>query len=229
MKNYFLSLLLLAAVFIFTLCYHDADLSVAPQKPPQPGPEFKCSHDTIFFYNSVLPVILTGCAKSGCHDEATQKGELVLDNYYRIREQVIPFDPENSELYIKLFSNAEGRMPPDTPLDMVQKSIIYWWISQGAFNNRCDSIVCDSANVTYTISIQPILQTWCLGCHSGSNPSNGLSLTTYDETVACANSGRLMGALRHEQGYFAMPKGGYTLSPCEIDLFQKWINIGKPE
>jgi hypothetical protein len=210
-------------------CHHTADLTIEPPKPPPPGSEFKCSHDTIYFQNSVFPVILSGCAKSGCHDQSTQKGDQLLDNYTDIYRLIVPFDPQSSKLYWILFSNSEGRMPPDSPLSMDQKSIIYWWIKQGGYNNRCDSAGCDSTNVTYTVSINPIIQTWCIGCHSGSNPSHGLSLETYDQVVACANSNRLMGAIRHETGYSPMPNSGGTLSPCEIDLFQKWINLGEPQ
>ncbi|MBE0648164.1 MAG: hypothetical protein IH596_10300 [Bacteroidales bacterium] len=218
---------ILATAFLAS-CHHDADLTIAPPKPPPPGFEFKCSHDTIYFHNFVLPVIISGCAKSGCHDEATKKAGLFLGNYESIISQVTPFDPQESDLYKVLFSNSERRMPPGTPLNMNQKSIIYWWIAQGAYNNRCDSIVCDSSNVTYASSIAPISQAWCTGCHGGSKPANNLLLETYDEMVACANSGRLMGALRHESGFFPMPQGGLTLSPCEINLFQIWINTGKP-
>ena len=182
----------------------------------------------MYFRNSVLPVIISGCAKTGCHDETSHKANHVLDNYAGIISMVRPFDPQGSKLYSVLFSNPEKRMPPGTPFTMDQKSIIYWWIAQGAYNNKCDSAGCDSTDVTYTRSIYPITQAWCVGCHGGSKPANGISLETYDEVVACANSNRLMGALRHESGFYSMPKGGEMLSPCEINLFQKWINIGKP-
>jgi hypothetical protein len=227
--NTLTGLLFAAGLISLLSCHHNADLSVAPPKPTPPGSEFKCSHDTIYFKNSVLPVVLNGCARSGCHDHTTAKEELVLENYQEIVRLIVPFDPQNSELYIRLFGNSEGRMPPDVPLSMNDKSIIYWWIAQGGKNNGCDSIACDTTNVTYTVSLVPILQTWCVGCHSGSNPSHGLSLDTYDNVVACANSNRLMGAIRHETGYSPMPNGGGMLSPCEIDLFQKWIDLGMPQ
>ena len=220
---------ILALLLIFlAACHHKADLSIAPPRPPDPGPEFKCSHDTVYFRNSVLPVIISGCAKTGCHDETKHRADLTLENYSQIMALVTPFDPQGSKLYKVLFSGSGERMPPVTPLVMDQKSIIYWWIAQGAFNNKCDSAGCDSTDVTYTTSIYPITNAWCTGCHGGSKPANGLSLETYDEVVACANSGRLMGAIRHEPGYSAMPKGGEMLSTCDINLFQKWINIGTP-
>jgi len=229
MKISSLKLLLSILLLSVASCHHDADLSIAPPKPAPPGSEFKCSHDTIYFQNSVYPVILSGCAKSGCHDQTTQKGDLILDNYTDIYRQIVPFDPQNSRLYFMLFSNSDGRMPPDSPFSTEQKSIIYWWIKQGGYNNRCDSTGCDSTNVTYTLSIQPILQVWCVGCHGGSSPANGLSLDTYDNARACAQGGRLMGALRHETGYKYMPNSGGMLSPCEIALFQKWIDLDEPQ
>jgi len=228
MKFSFFAALLVILLIVVVSCHHKADLSIAPPKPAPPGPEFKCSHDTIYFQNFVLPVILTGCAKSGCHDAATRKGGRVFDSYEAIYKMVVPFDPQASKLYTILFSGSSQRMPPDTPFNADQKSIIYWWIAQGAYNNKCDSAGCDSTNVTYTGSISPIVQSWCLSCHSGSSPQHGLSLETYADVVACANSNRLMGSIRHESGYSAMPQGA-TLSPCDIALFQKWINLGKPQ
>jgi hypothetical protein len=228
MKISGLATFLIIILVIIVSCYHNADLSVAPPKPTPPGPEFKCSHDTIFFQNSVFPVILTGCAKTGCHDQASHKGDHILDNYADISTLVTPFDPQSSKLYIVLFSNSEGRMPPNSPISEDQKSIIYWWIAQGGYNNKCDSSGCDTVNVTYTKGISPITQAWCVGCHGGSNPANNMRLETYDEVKACATGGRLMGALRHETGYKPMPNGGGMLPPCEIDMFQIWINTGEP-
>jgi hypothetical protein len=229
MKLSSLKAVIIIIALAVTSCHHNADLSIAPPKPSPPGPEFKCSHDTIYFRNSVLPVIITGCARTGCHDEATHKANHILDNYAGIISLVSPFDPQGSKLYTVLFSNPQKRMPPGSPFSMDLKSIIYWWIAQGAYNNKCDSAGCDSTNVTYTASINPIVQNWCIGCHGGSNPANGMNLETYAGVVACANSNRLMGALLHETGYYAMPKGGEMLSACEINLFQKWIILGKPQ
>jgi hypothetical protein len=227
-KSQLLTIYITALLLVLASCHHKADLSIAPPKPPPPGPEFKCSHDTIYFQNSVLPVVISGCGKTGCHDDATHKGDHVLNNYSNIITLVTPFDPQSSKLYSVLFSGYGERMPPSTPFTTDQKSIIYWWIAQGAYDNKCDSAGCDSTNVTYASSIAPICNAWCTGCHGGSNPANGQSLETYDDVVACANGGRLMGALRHESGYSGMPKGGEMLSTCEINLFQKWINLGKP-
>jgi hypothetical protein len=227
MRNLKRMLLYMALMFNLA-CYHDADLSFEPPRPDPPPPGFLCAPDTVYFANTVYPVILTSCATSGCHDQSTQKGGLELDTYPWISTLVVPFNPQASELYIRLFSNSGGRMPPDAPLSQEKKSIIYWWIAQGGYNNRCDSAGCDSLNVTYTSTINPIIQLWCIGCHSGSKPGGNILLETYDQVVAAANSGKLMGAIRWESGFAQMPKAGGPLSPCNIDLFEKWIRTGKP-
>ncbi|MCX6251597.1 MAG: hypothetical protein NTX61_12690 [Bacteroidetes bacterium] len=229
--RYFSLLLFLAFCFILLVtCRHKADLTLAPPPPaPTPNPPgYSCSPDTIYFQNAVLPLIVSNCAKSGCHDQATGQHGLVLDSYSTIIHNVSPFNPQGSRLYTALFNGEEDAMPPGSPFSANQKSIIYYWIAQGALNNKCTEAGCDSSNVTFDSVIKPILQTWCVGCHSGSSPSNGLSLTTYAQIVASVNSGRLMGAIRQDVGYHAMPPGS-KLSDCSIAIFQKWINLGEPQ
>lgn len=214
-------------LMMMTSCYHDADLSVEPSRPGQ-DPDLMCSADTVYFQNTIFPLINSGCATTGCHDASTQKAGETLDSYSEIIKLVKPFDPQNSKLYTMLFSNSDGRMPPDSPFSTDQKSLIYWWIKQGAYNNVCNNILCDSTNVTYTESISPLISKWCISCHGESNPSSGLSLGNYSQVVASAKDGRLMGALKHEPSYSPMPKNG-QLSACGINMFQIWINTGTPQ
>jgi hypothetical protein len=218
--------ILLVVVTALVGCHHDADLNFEPPRPTQ-APDLLCSADTVFFQNTVYPLISSGCAKSGCHDASTHEAGVVLEQYTDILGHVKPYDPGASTLYKMLYSNSEGRMPPDAPFTSEQKSQVYWWIRQGALNNRCDNVLCDSSNVTYSSKIAPITTVWCIGCHNGTTLSGGFSLETYDEMVACANGGRLMGALNHETGYPPMPKNS-TLPGCGIALFRIWIAQNKP-
>lgn len=227
MKQYFFSSFLFLFIFLMTGCTHNADLSVAPPFPSQ-SPWLTCSKDTIYFQNSVLPLVIYSCGKSSCHDAGSNKHGLTLDSYSNIYNLVSPRDPGSSKLYTVLFSNSQGRMPPNSHLDVNQEGLIYYWILQGALNNKCEAAGCDSSHVTYDSTINVIVQTWCTTCHGGSNPSYNLSLTTYDQVKASVNSGRLMGAIRQETGFYPMPKGS-QLSPCDIALFQKWINLGMPQ
>ena len=117
----FLCTLLLAG------CQHSADLSIAPPFPSQ-SPWMKCSKDTIYFQNSVLPVVINSCAKPDCHDAGGHKHGLTLNSYQNIYNLVTPGDPVSSKLYIVLFSNSEARMPPNSRLTVNQEGLIYYWI-----------------------------------------------------------------------------------------------------
>ncbi|MEZ5072149.1 MAG: cytochrome c [Bacteroidales bacterium] len=70
----------------------------------------------------------------------------------------------------------------------------------------------------------------CFSCHSETNaPAFGgnLSLETYDDVSARAD--RILGAVRHEEGFTPMPQGGGTLTECDILTIEAWINQGKPQ
>jgi hypothetical protein len=224
MRNLFIAITLMLA-FLITGCHNKADLSVPPPFPSQ-SPWLKCSKDTIYFQNSVLPIVINSCGKSGCHDAAGHAHELTFENYSDISRLVSPGNPLSSKLYTVLFNFGDQKMPPKTRLTVNEEGLIYYWIQQGAMDNVCET-PCDSSHVTYDSAIVYITGAWCTSCHGGSSPAYSLSLTTYDQVVASVNSNRLMGAIRQQNGFFPMPKGG-QLSPCDINIFQKWINLGMP-
>ena len=82
---------------------------------------------------------------------------------------------------------------------------------------------CDTANVTYTGDVFPILGQYCISCHSGATPEGGLDFTDYNQVAFVAENGILLGAIRHEQGYSWMPKNGPKLDSCSIRLIEIWI------
>jgi hypothetical protein len=75
--------------------------------------------------------------------------------------------------------------------------------------------------------VWPIIEGNCFTCHSGNSPSGNISLTNYDQIVAVANTGQLLGAIKQQQGYSPMPKGG-KLNDCEILTIEAWVNEGTP-
>lgn len=87
---------------------------------------------------------------------------------------------------------------------------------------------CDTANVTFALSVAPIIQNNCQGCHSGGTPSGSISLSNYTEIKTAADNGNLMGTIRHLSGYSAMPKGGNMLRDCDIRKLEIWISKGTP-
>jgi mono/diheme cytochrome c family protein len=92
-------------------------------------------------------------------------------------------------------------------------------------------VACDTTNVTYAGTVNPILDQECLSCHSGGAPSAGIRLETYDDIAAAAaipegTFGSLLGVIKHSIGNSPMPKGGNKLSDCKIQQIEKWINEG---
>jgi hypothetical protein len=213
----------------FMACKHYPVLPVVTP-PPTPPPSKNCSPDTVYFQNEVLPLFQSYCGKAGCHDGTGEGSDLT--NYNSIFQVgVVPGNPDASRVYYVItVGGEEGKMPPGNQpqLNQAQIQLISTWITQGAFNNKCDSAGCDTITPTYALTIQPIIQTYCLGCHSDPQPAGSINLSTYDAVKAVAGGTRLMGAIRQEPGYFAMPKTGDPLSTCQVAEFQKWIDLTYP-
>lgn len=191
-----------------------------------------CNPDTVYFVNTILPLLRSGCAMSGCHDVASHKEGVVLTDYQNIinTAKVKPGNPGNSKLYKVLIKTDDERMPPPPMAAFTSEQIarVKKWIEQGARNNLCTETQCDSVNVSFASHIYPIIQTNCMGCHSGANPSGGIVLTSYQQIVAVANNNnKLLGTIKHQPGYSAMPPGG-KLDDCSIAKIIKWISDGTP-
>jgi len=88
---------------------------------------------------------------------------------------------------------------------------------------------CDTANVSFSQDILPILENNCFnGCHSGNNPSSGFTLETYNDVKKKVDDGRLLGAVKHEPGFVAMPLNRAPISDCNQSLIEAWISQGAP-
>lgn len=192
-----------------------------------------CDPDTVYFQNTIMPLILSNCAISGCHDAETHKEGLNMSTYEGIMDDhddlVDPGNANNSDLYEQLFESGDDRMPPspNAPLTSAEKELIYTWIEQGALNNYCED--CDTTEVTYAGTIAPIMSTFCIGCHDGSNASTSIDLTDYNGVSMQAESGALLGSVRHEVGYETMPFGGSWLPDCQIEQIRIWVESGYPD
>jgi hypothetical protein len=191
-----------------------------------------CDPDTVYFQNDILPIFISNCAMPGCHDAGTAKEGFVFDSYENIMAsgEIVPGNPGEGDIYDAITEDDfDKRMPPppNSPLTNDQVAMIYQWIKQGAKNNYCGGGDCDTSNVTFSGTIFPIIQTNCLGCHSGNVVSGGINLSTYDGVYNVVVDGRLYGAVNQTAGYTAMPLGS-RLSDCEILQINYWINDGAP-
>jgi hypothetical protein len=240
-----LSIFFTGVVLIFS-CQHEivypnsggtTDTTQVPIPPPAPPPSLpppitgsSCSPDTVYFTNTILPLLSSNCAMSGCHNGLSggDAGEYTLNTFAGIKKIVIAGNAGSSKL-IDVITN--GNMPPrgHTPISVSQLADITTWINQGALNNTCTAGSCDTTNVSYSATISTILQNNCTGCHSGSAPSGaGIDLTTYANVLVQANNGKLWGDISHSTGYNAMPLGGASLSACDLNMISSWIKKGAP-
>lgn len=190
-----------------------------------------CNPDTVYFASQILPLMLSSCAMSGCHDVISKKEGVVMTDYTNIMKIVKASNPTGSKLYKSLINtNLQERMPlaPIPPFSQTQIDLVYKWIAQGAKNNACvnnSTANCITTNMSYSKDIQPILNSNCTGCHNDVAPSAGINLTTYAGTNAIST--RLIGSITHAAGFAPMPTASIQLSTCDINKISAWISQGK--
>lgn len=192
-----------------------------------------CDPDTVYFQNDIYPLIISNCANAdGCHNGVSSEEEAAdLTSYEAIMnsEYIEAFDANDSKI-IEAVTGGEELMPPypNPPLSSAQIDMLKKWINQGARNNGCEGGDCDTTNVTYAVTINNIVQTYCIGCHQGVSPSGGISLTSYEDVAAIAEAGSFLGTVQFAAGYVAMPYGASMLPDCKIEQISIWINNGYP-
>ena len=190
-----------------------------------------CSYDvqvpSYCFQEDVLPIFVSKCSQSGCHNGVGHNSKgYNFTTYEGIMKGVKAGKPFSSECYTQISS---GSMPPSNSVQLtaLEKSTIKAWIKAGAENtSHCTS--CDSA-FTYAARIQPIMDKWCVGCHSTANPGGSYDLSNHAGIVKAIQANRLLGSIKQQSGYSAMPQGTSPISDCDIIAINKWINAGYPQ
>ena len=150
---------LLFAIVLMNSCKHSPDdVTIIGPGDTSLNP-VSCSPDTAYFVNTILPMLRSNCATSGCHDAATAKEEIVMENYNSIMKIVKAGNASNSKLYKVITDNSEDRMPPSPQNALTSEQIVAVkkWIDQGAKNNSCTESLCDSVNVSFAANVFPIL------------------------------------------------------------------------
>lgn len=209
-------LLLIGALLLFS-CKHEipADINGTISE--------NCDPDTVYFGNTILPLLISNCAMSGCHDH----GDIQLNNYASIMNSGIvkPRHPYLSTIVRVITTSGENAMPPspNQALTTDQINSIKKWIEQGARYNTC--VGCDTLNFKFAADIWPILNTNCYGCHNNNNAGGNIYIRDYNDVLLMVNDGSLIGSLTGN-GYSLMPKNTTGLQPCKITQIQKWINDG---
>jgi len=222
-------------------CVHE---SLVTDEPPNGGPvtpppsgggsTIPCDVDSVYFANTIQPLLVATCAIPSCHDSATASDGVVLDTYENIiaTGDISPGNPQNSDLYeVLIDDDPDDRMPPPdsgVTISTEQIQAIFTWIQQGAKNNSCDEGECITDNMSFSADIFTIVQNKCLGCHSGNAPQGGILLSNYENIKARVDDGSFFGAINHEAGFTPMPFEQDKLPQCDIDQIKSWIDAGAP-
>lgn len=87
---------------------------------------------------------------------------------------------------------------------------------------------CDTTLVSYAGDLVPIIGDYCLLCHSNSAaPTQGNNIRLEDYTDFSSSADRVLGSIKHEASFSPMPKGGGSLTSCQVMKLEAWINQGK--
>jgi hypothetical protein len=209
-------------------CIHEPFIDPSSLNNGEPSTPGCVSNGLVCFESSVLPIFISTCAITGCHDSKSRKEGYSLDNYNNIiKKGISPGNSANSKLYKVLFETGENQMPPGAPLSKAQKDSIAAWINQGAKNTVDCNCSCNTSEYTYAAIILPIITNQCVGCHKPSSLGGNIDLSTYSLVKAQATNGKLVGSITHAVGYSPMPQGS-KLGDCQITQIKNWIAAGTP-
>lgn len=191
-----------------------------------------CDSDSVYFNMQVLPFLVANCAQSGCHDVASHEDGVVITSYQTLMNSgiVTPGSAYQSDIIdVLTTSDPDDRMPPApaSPLTNAQIQLVRKWINQGALNLDCSGN-CDTLNVTWSGTIQPLIQNKCQGCHQPNNAGGGIDLSNYAGVSGAAFDGSLLGSVQHGAYWSAMPKNSAQLPDCEIAQIRIWVDAGAP-
>ena len=190
-------------------------------KHPIPPPSG--TGDSVCFNTQILPLVLSTCGMSGCHDAGSAKKGYILTNYSNIAPRVANINSVT----------VKGSMPKNiAKWTAAQKALFQQWWAEGAKDVECSTIICDTSNVTYTTQIQPIVQNYCQGCHAtttASTSGGGIILDNYAAVKTNALSGHLLCSVQWTGTCYQMPKGTAKLGNCEIRKFAIWTGNNCPQ
>ena len=179
----------------------------------------------ICFKEDILPLFVSNCTQSGCHNSIDKEENLDLSNYEGIMKSIKANHPYQSESWTEINS---GEMPPSPyhKFTKYEKNQIKHWIKSGAPNSS-NCRTCDST-FTYKARIEPILNKWCVGCHTASDAGGGYDLSSYDKAILSIPNNKFEGSILHSAGFSAMPKNAGSLSDCDITAIKNWLAAGHP-
>lgn len=188
----------------------------------------------VCFDTEILPLLVSNCGESGCHNSTTKKDGYDLTSYASIvRKGISAGNPNSSKIYTVLSDSGEDRMPPSprASLTSAEKKLIADWITQGAKEVNCNTstggtgAIPAGTVVSFTSHVKPIIDMACTGCHNANSPSAGVNLSGYANVKTHGASGKLIGTITYAAGFLGMPQG-YKLTDCQIAAISAWVDQG---
>jgi hypothetical protein len=91
---------------------------------------------------------------------------------------------------------------------------------------KSDDDTCDTTDVSYKNDLLPLFTSkGCMasGCHGAGAQ---FDYTVYNNLNFVAVGQRLVGAVKQEAGFSAMPKGGAKIDACSISIIEAWVTQG---
>lgn len=218
--------ILLAGITFISTCIIANSCTHAPYVLPV---NQRTGDPSICFERDILPIFISNCAKSGCHDAASHESGYSLDNYANIMKKgIVPGNVAASRIWESVAIKEFGiePMPQGAPgLSAADLYLLRRWIETGAVDSGACNSTCDSNNASYSTGIQPLMQRYCTGCHNSTSAPGG-SLTDYASVREAAVNGNMIGNISHLPGYNPMPTTGVMLTTCEIAQVKKWVAAG---
>lgn len=119
-------------------------------------------------------------------------------------------------------------MPPKyiiIPLLAILLSACYYDNEEELFPAQAN-VTCEATMATFVTDVSPILVTYCTRCHRVGRTDGGVNLEGYDQVLPFVNNGSLLGSVKHEGGFNAMPPSGGMIPGCDIQKISLWIDAG---
>ena len=208
-------------LFYTISCKHDPE-KIVDQDPPTivpPIDTLACDSSNITYPGIVQPILEAYCIS--CHSGPTPEGALDFDDY-----SDVAFIAQSGQL-LGALKHLDGfsPMPPDQDkISNCEIALIEKWINDTTFVVPPDTTECDTSFITYSGVVYPIFEANCITCHAPPTPEGGIDLTNYEHVSFLAQSGQLLGSIKHEAGFAPMPDNAPPLTTCEILYIEKWIN-----
>ncbi len=89
-----------------------------------------------------------------------------------------------------------------------------------------DTVEPATTAVTYESEVGKLMTNYCISCHSGDKPADGVDLTTYENVKKQAEKGELTEKMNDEND--PMPPSG-MLTASKRKIIDDWISNGMPE